>query len=48
MGPTFASFSEEADARRFIETWGGKLLRVADIKPEMLDLRGGAHMDHSM
>ena len=48
MGPTFASFSEEADVRRFIETWGGKLLRVVDIKPEMLDLRGGAHMDHSM
>lgn len=48
MGPTFATFSDEADARKFIEEHGGELLRLKEIKPEMLDLRGGANMDHSM
>lgn len=48
MGPTLASFSDEAAARTFADEYGGKILRVADIRPEMLDLRGGAHMDHSM
>jgi copper chaperone NosL len=48
MGPTFASFGDEADARKFIEQYGGELLRMADIKPEMVDLRGGANMDGRM
>ncbi|MDO4905699.1 MAG: nitrous oxide reductase accessory protein NosL [Lautropia sp.] len=48
MGPTLASFSEEADAQAFIQEYGGKLLRMEEITPEMVDLRGGAHRDHSM
>ena len=48
MGPTFASFSVEADARKFIEQYGGDLLRMPDIKPEMVDLRGGANLDGRM
>jgi copper chaperone NosL len=48
MGPTFASFSNEADARKFIEQYGGQLLHMKDITPEMVDLRGGASMDRNM
>ena len=48
MGPTLATFSAEADAQKFIQTYGGKLLRMADIKPEMVDLTGGAGRDTSM
>ena len=48
MGPTFASFSREADARAFIQQYGGKLLRMSDIRPEMVDLRGGANTDSHM
>ena len=48
MGPTFASFSAEADARKFIEQYGGELVRMPDIKPEMVDLRGGANLDSRM
>lgn len=48
MGPTIASFSQEADAQAFIQQWGGKLLRFAEIKPEMVDLSGGALHDSRM
>ncbi len=48
MGPTIASFSQEADAQAFIQQWGGKLLRYAEIKPEMVDLSGGALHDSRM
>ena len=48
MGPTFGSFSNEEDAKAFIAKYGGKLLHMKDITPEMVDLRGGANMDHSM
>ncbi len=48
MGPTLASFANEADAQRFIAQWGGTLLRYADIKPEMVDLSGGAKADSRM
>lgn len=48
MGATLATFSQEADALKFIEQWGGKLLRKAEITPEMVDLRGGASQDSSM
>jgi copper chaperone NosL len=48
MGPTIASFAQEADAKKFIEQWGGKLLRYAEIKPEMVDLSGGALHDTRM
>ncbi len=48
MGPTLASFSAEADAQTFIKQYGGKLLRMNEITPHHVDLRGGANMDHSM
>lgn len=48
MGPTIASFSEEAAARDFITKWGGKLMRFDDIKPTMVDLSGGALHDTRM
>lgn len=48
MGPTLASFASEADAQRFAAQWGGTVLRYADIKPEMVDLGGGAKADSRM
>ena len=48
MGPTIASFSQEADAQKFAQQWGGKLLRYAEVKPEMADLSGGALHDSKM
>ena len=48
MGPTFASFGSEADARKFIEQYGGEMLRFSDIKLEMVDLHGGANVDGRM
>ena len=48
MGPTIASFSQEADARTFIGQWGGKVLRYEEIKPDMVDLSGGALHDSKM
>ena len=48
MGPTFASFGSEPDTRQFIAQHGGELLRMPDIKPEMVDLRGGANLDSRM
>lgn len=48
MGPTIASFSQVADAEKFITQWGGQLMRFADVKPEMVDLSGGALHDTRM
>jgi copper chaperone NosL len=48
MGPTAASFAEEAAAQSFVQSYGGRLLRFADIKPEMVDLSGGALHDTRM
>lgn len=48
MGATLGTFSSEADANAFIGQYGGKLLRMAEITPEMVDLRGGASLDSSM
>jgi copper chaperone NosL len=48
MGPTIATFAEEADAKRFADEYGGKVLHFAEIKPEMVDLRGGASHDMHM
>lgn len=48
MGPTLASFSQAEDAQAFAKEYGGQVVKMADIKPEMVDLRGGAHHDHSM
>ncbi len=48
MGPTIASFSQEADATKFAAEYGGKVLRFADITPDMVDLSGGALHDTRM
>lgn len=48
MGPTIASFALEADAKQFAEKWGGKVMRFADIKLDMVDLSGGALHDSKM
>lgn len=48
MGPTFASFATEADAKRFAGEFGGKVVRYAEVKPEMADLSGGALHDTRM
>jgi copper chaperone NosL len=48
MGPTFASFAAEGPARQFVAQWGGKVLRYADVTPEMADLGGGARHDTKM
>ena len=48
MGPTIASFAQEADAARFAAEYGGKVLRFADVKPGMVDLSGGALHDTKM
>lgn len=45
MGPTIASFAQEADAAKFAGEHGGKVLRFADIKLDMVDLSGGALHD---
>ncbi|THF60858.1 nitrous oxide reductase accessory protein NosL [Pseudothauera rhizosphaerae] len=48
MGPTIASFAEEADARRFATEFGGKVLRFAEVTPDMVVLDGGALHDQRM
>lgn len=48
MGPTIASFAQEADATKFAGEYGGKVLRFADIKLDMVDLSGGALHDTRM
>ncbi|MBA3057356.1 MAG: nitrous oxide reductase accessory protein NosL [Gammaproteobacteria bacterium] len=48
MGPTIASFAQAPDAEKFIAQYGGKLLRHEDVKPEMVDLSGGALHDTRM
>lgn len=48
MGPTIASFALEADAKKFAAEWGGKVLPYAEVKPEMVDLSGGALHDSKM
>ena len=48
MGPTLASFQQEADARTFMSRYGGRVLRYAEVTPEMVDLSGGALHDGRM
>lgn len=48
MGVTAAPFSSEAPAKAFIEGYGGRLLRFDEIRPEMVDLSGGALHDKRM
>lgn len=48
MGPTIASFAQEADANAFAAKNGGRVLRFSDVKPDMVDLSGGALHDTKM
>lgn len=48
MGPTLASFSREEDARAFAGKYGGKVLRFAEVRQEMVILDGGALHDQRM
>lgn len=48
MGPTYASFAAEADARAFAAQYGGKVLRFAEVRVDMADLTGGATQDTRM
>lgn len=45
MGPTLASFARQADAQAFARDNGGKVLRFADITPQMVALDGGVLKD---
>lgn len=48
MGPTIASFANRTDADAFAKEYGGRVLGFAEIKPDMVDLRGGALHDAQM
>ena len=48
MGPTIASFAQEADAQKFAGSYGGKVLRFDAITPDMAMLDGGALHDSKM
>ena len=48
MGPTFASFKQQADAEKFAAQWGGKVVAFAAVTADMADLSGGASQDSRM
>lgn len=48
MGPTIASYAQEADARRHAADYGGKVLQYAQITRDMVDLGGGVLHDKQM
>lgn len=48
MGPTLASFTTAADAQAFARQFGGKVLKFAEVTPDMADLSGGAQHDSRM
>ncbi|MDR2853623.1 MAG: nitrous oxide reductase accessory protein NosL [Burkholderiaceae bacterium] len=48
MGPTIASFAQVSDANAFAAREGGKVLRYNQVKPDMVDLTGGALHDRKM
>lgn len=48
MGPTFASFAREEDAKAFAAKHGGKVVRFAEVTPEMAQLDGGVLRDRHM
>ena len=48
MGPTVPSFAREADARKFAEQYGGKVLPFAQVTADMVDLSGGASHDQKV
>lgn len=48
MGVTAVPFSAETAARAFVAQHGGRALRFAEIRPEQVDLSGGAQHDRRM
>ena len=48
MGPTIPSFGTAADAQKFADGNGGKVLPFAQITPDMVRLDGGALHDQQM
>jgi copper chaperone NosL len=48
MGPTFAAFSQRADADAFVAKHSGKILSFSEVTSDMADLRGGATQDTGM
>jgi len=48
MGPTVPSFAREADAGKFVEQHGGKVLPFAQVTLDMVDLSGGVSHDERM
>lgn len=48
MGPTAASFAEADKAQAFAAQYGGQVHPFAQLKPEMVDLSGGALHDSRM
>lgn len=48
MGATAASFADAAAAQAFAAQHGGRVLAYAELKPEMVDLSGGALHDTRM
>lgn len=48
MGPTLAAFSSQQDADKFAKEFGGQVLNFSQIKPDMVDLTGGATHDEHM
>lgn len=48
MGPTIAAFAQQADAAKFVSTYGGKVVSYGEVRPEMADLSGGALHDTRM
>ncbi len=48
MGPTLAAFGTQEGAAAFAAEFGGRVLRFDEVRPEMVDLHGGAHRDERM
>nr|WP_246264518.1 nitrous oxide reductase accessory protein NosL [Aromatoleum toluvorans] len=48
MGPTIASFAQQADAQKFAGAHGGKVLAFDAVTPDMAILDGGALHDSKM
>lgn len=48
MGPTIASFALKADAEKFAQENGGKVLTFTEVTPAMADMGGGGMHDGKM
>lgn len=48
MGPTLGAFSARADAEAFAKQYGGRVLTLAEITPELVQLNGGVKHDNGM